>query len=167
MREGTIVKRNRIILLLVLLGAGTGLSSLGQQAVTVLEIEPGVSMLGAGGAGISVVNGAETLYYNAAGLAELPGISFSSFYASYLGVANYSAFSLTLRNWGLGALLFNSGGIQGYDDTGNPTETLAYKNSAILFGVGLRPNDLPFLPTMGFDFSLGARIKYLSVAIAE
>lgn len=138
-----------------------------QQASTVFDIEPGVSMLGAGAAGISVANGAETLYYNPATLAALPGISFSSFYASYLGLANYSALSLTFRNWGLAALLLDSGGIDGYDANGNATETIAYKNTGILFGVGFDPSILPFIPDMAFDFSLGARIKYVSVNIAE
>ncbi len=108
-----------------------------------------------------------TLSSSSASLAALPGISFSSFYASYLGLANYSALSLTFRNWGLAALLLDSGGIDGYDADGNATETLAYKNTGILFGVGIDPSILPFIPDLSIDFSLGARIKYLSVQIAE
>jgi len=161
------VKRTRIYLLLALLGLGMGLSGVGQTATTVFDIEPGVSMLGAGGAGLSIADGAETLYYNPAGLSELPGISFSSFYASYLGVANYSALALTFRNWGLATMLLNSGGIQGYDAAGGQTEALSYGNTAVVFGVGLRPSDLSFLPEMGFDFSVGARIKYVSIAIGD
>jgi len=156
-----------MLVLVAILGLGIGIPAAAQQAQTVLDIEPGVSMLGAGAAGISVASGAETLYYNPATLAALPGISFSSFYASYLGLANYSALSLTFRNWGLAALLLDSGGIDGYDGEGNPTETLAYKNTGILFGVGIDPSILPFIPDMAFDFSLGARFKYVSVQIGE
>ena len=152
---------------MAILAVGIGTSAAAQQAQTVLDIDPGVSMLGAGAAGISVADGAETLYYNPANLAALPGISFSSFYASYLGQANYSALSLTFRNWGLAALLLDSGGIDGYDAQGNPTEAIAYKNTGILFGVGFDPSVLPFIPDLAFDFSLGARIKYVSVQIAE
>lgn len=154
-------------LLVALLGATLCPATIAQTAITVLDIDPGVRLLGSGGAGIAVVSGAETLYYNPAGLADLPGLSFSSFYASYLGVANYSAFALTLRNWGIGALLFSSGGIPGYDDGGVSTGNLAYNNSAILFGFGLRPSDIPFIPTMPFDFALGGRIKYVSANVAE
>jgi hypothetical protein len=161
------VKRTKTILLLALLGLGIGVAGSGQTAVTVFDIEPGVAMLGAGGAGLSVVNGAETLYYNPASLAELPGISFSSFFASYVGIANYSALALTFRNWGFAALMLNSGGIQGYDGTGDPTETLSYGNTGILFGAGLRTSDLSFLPSMGFDFSVGARLKYVTVGIGD
>lgn len=161
------MKRYKLLVLVAILGLGIGLSAIAQQASTVFDIEPGVSMLGAGAAGISVVNGAETLYYNPATLAALPGISFSSFYASYLGLANYSALSLTFRNWGIAALVLNSGGIDGYDADGNGTGTLAYGNTGILFGVGIDPSILPFIPDFAFDFSLGARIKYLSVRIAE
>ena len=161
------MKRTRIYLLLALLGLGIGLSGVGQTATTVFDIEPGVSTLGAGGAGLSIADGAETLYYNPAGLSELPGISFSSFYASYLGVANYSALALTFRNWGLATMLLNSGGIQGYDAAGGQTEALSYGNTAVVFGVGLRPSDLPFVPEMGFDFSVGARIKYVSITIGD
>ena len=161
------MKRYKNLVLVAILGLGIGVSVGAQQASTVFDIEPGVSMLGAGAAGISVANGAETLYYNPATLAALPGISFSSFYASYLGLANYSALSLTFRNWGLAALLLDSGGIDGYDADGNATETLAYKNTGILFGVGIDPSIFPFIPDLAFDFSLGMRIKYLSVQIAE
>jgi len=161
------VKGIKIILLLTLLGLGIGLSGAGQTSVTVFDIEPGVSMLGAGGAGLSVANGAETLYYNPANLSELPGISFSSFYASYVGVANYSALALTFRNLGFAALMLNSGGIQGYDGTGGLTDTLAFVNTGILFGVGVGASDLAFLPDAGFDYSLGARIKYVTVGIGD
>lgn len=161
------MKRTKIILVLALLGLGFGLGVAGQTATTVFDIEPGVSMLGAGGAGISVANGAETLYYNPAGLSNLPGISFSSFYASYLGVANYSALALTFRNWGVATMLLNSGSIQGYDATGGQTGALSFGNTGILFGVGLRPSDLPFLPDIGFDFSVGARIKYVTISIGD
>jgi len=161
------VKRSKLLVLVAILGLGIVVPTAAQQAATVFDIEPGVSMLGAGAAGISVANGAETLYYNPATLAALPGISFSSFYASYLGLANYSALSLTFRNWGVAALLLDSGGIDGYDADGNPTETLAYGNTGILFGVGIDPSILPFIPDLAFDFSLGARIKYVSIQIAD
>ena len=159
------MKRIGTILLLALLATGSGLLGVAQNAATIYSIEPGVSLLGAGGAGVSVINGSETIYYNAAGLSELPGISFSSFYASYLGLANYSSLALTFRNWGIAAMTLGSGGIQGYDATGNPTETLAFRNSAIVFGIGMDPSDLPFIPTMGFDFSVGVKIKLLSASI--
>ena len=148
------MKRYKNLVLVAILGLGIGLPAMAQQASTVFDIEPGVSMLGAGAAGISVANGAETLYYNPATLAALPGISFSSFYASYLGLANYSALSLTFRNWGVAALLLNSGGIDGYDADGNATETLSYRNTGILFGVGIDPSIVPFIPELPFDFSL-------------
>jgi len=166
MREGTIVKRRSYMILVVLLAAGLASAAGGQTAVSVFDIEPGVARLGAGGTGISVAAGAETLYYNPASLANLQGISFSSFFASYMGIASYSAFSLTLRNFGIAALLFNAGGIQGYDAGGGQTDTLAYRDTGFVFGAGLRPSDLPFLPTIPFDMSLGIRIKGVSTNIA-
>jgi hypothetical protein len=166
MREGTIVKRvARWILLLTCLSVG--LSTAAQQAVSVLDIEPGAGLLGAGGAGIAVVYGAETLYYNPAGLAELPGISFSSFYASHMGLANYSAFALTFRNIGIGAMLFGSGGVFGYDERGTQTGTLSYRNSAFLVGFGLDPSTFQFFPEMAFDFALGGQVKLLSTSVGE
>jgi hypothetical protein len=74
---------------------------------------------------------------------------------------------LTFRNWGLAALLLDSGGIDGYDANGNATTALSYKNTGILFGVGIDPSSFSFIPNLPFDFSIGARIKYLSVQIAE
>jgi len=154
--------------MVALLGLGLGLAGGAQQAQTVFDIDPGVAMLGAAGAGISIVNGAETLYYNPANLSELPGISFSSFYASYLGQASYSALALTFRNWGVAALLLNSVGIQGYDDDGNQTEPpLTYRNTGFLFGAGVDPSDLPFLPDFAIDMSLGARIKFMTAQVGE
>ena len=161
------VKRTRIAVVAALLGLGMGLVGVAQQAQTVLDIDPGVAMLGAAGAGISVVHGAETLYYNPAGLAKLPGVSFSSFYASYLGQANYSALALTFRNWGVAALLLGSTEIQGYDGDGGTTDLLAYRNTGVLFGAGIDPSDLPFLPDFAIDMSLGARIKLVTTRIGE
>ena len=160
------MKRIKLLVLVAILGLGIGIPAAAQQASTIFDIPPGVQMLGAGAAGLSVADGAETLYYNPAALAALPGISFSSFYASHLGLANLSALSLTFRNWGLAALLLDSGGIDGYDANGNVTEALAYKNTGILFGVGIDPSSFSFIPRLPIDFAIGARIKYLSVDIA-
>lgn len=153
--------------MLVALLIGGGLGATAQVPTTVLDVEPGVSLLGAGGAGLSIPNGAETLYYNPAVLTQLPGISFSSFYASHFGLANYSSFALTFRNFGLAVMLLNSGGIQGYDADGAQTEALGFGNTAFLFGAGLTPSDLAFLPDLGFDFALGARIKGLTTTVGD
>ena len=161
------MKSTKIVAMVALLGLGLSLSGGAQEAQTVFEIEPGVSMLGAAAAGLSIVNGAETLYYNPAGLAKLPGISFSSFYASYLGQADYTALALTFRNWGVAAMLLSSTGIQGYDAAGNQTDALAYRNTGFVFGAGLDSSNLPFLPDFTFDVSLGARIKVLTAQVGE
>ena len=166
MREGKTVKRTMGWMVVALL-AGVGLGLAAQSPTTVLDIDPGVAELGAGGAGLSIVNGAETLYHNPAGLAELPGISFSSFYASYMGLANYSAFALTFRSFGVAAMLLNSGSIQGYDAGGAQTDALGFSNTGIVFGAGLSPSDLPFLPTMPLDFSLGLRARLITVRIDD
>lgn len=160
------MKRTIGLILAAALLVGAGLGTAAQTPTTVLDIDPGVAGLGAGGAGLSIVNGAETLYYNPAGLATLPGVSFSSFYASHFGLANYSAFSLALRSFGAAVLLLNSGGIQGYDEGGEPTETLAYGNTAFIFGAGLTPSDLAFFPELGFALSVGARARIITSRIA-
>jgi len=166
MREGKHVKRTIGWMLVVLLiGAAVGVRA--QVPVTVIDIDPGVAELGAGGAGISIVNGAETLYYNPAGLADLPGISFSSFYASYFGLANYSAFALTFRNFGAAVMLLNSGSIQGYNTGGETTGTLAFGNTAFVLGAGLAPSDFSFFPDLGFSFSLGARVRVVTARIGD
>lgn len=161
------MKRIKIVVMVALLGLGLGVSGRAQQAQTVFEIDPGVSMLGAAAAGVSIVDGAETIYYNPAGLSKLPGISFSSFYASFLGQADYSALALTFRNWGVAVLLLGSTGIQGYDVDGNQTDALAYRNTGIVFGAGVAPSDLPFLPEFAVDVSLGARIKLVTADVGE
>ncbi len=161
------MKRRLTVLGVALLVAGLGLGAASEEAVTVLDIAPGVAQIGAGGAGIAVVNGAETVYYNPAGLAGLPGISFSSFYASHMGSANYTSFSLALRGFAVAAELYNSGGIAGYDAQGNPTADIAYSSSAYLFGFGVDPTMFPFLPQMPFSFSIGGLLKGISSRIAE
>ena len=158
------MKRINVLMMAALLLAGLG-STIGmaETAVSVLDIDPGVQVIGVGGAGTALAQGAETLYYNSAGLSALPGISFSSFYASYLGSASYSSLALTFHNWGIGMLMFNASNIAGYDENGEPGNALSYGNTALLLGFGINPKDLPFLPALPLDFSLGARIKYLSV----
>ena len=122
--------------------------------------------VGLGGAYTALADDWASLYYNPAGLTELPGISFSSFYASHLGLANYSAFSLTFRNFGVAALLYNSGSIPGYDSGGEPTGDLSFGNTSFILGAGVSPSDLTFLPDLGFDFALGARVKTLTSDVA-
>jgi hypothetical protein len=156
-------KLNWLIIAALLLVGLASVASIAQTALSVIDIDPGVQVIGVGGAGTSLARGAETLYYNSAGLASLPGISFSSFYASYLGIAGYTSLALTFPNWGLGILMLNSGDITGYDTSGAPTESLSYTNNALLLGFGIDPKTFPFIPALPIDFSLGARIKYLSV----
>lgn len=151
-----------VIAALLIAGLG-GVAVLAETATTVLDIDPGVQVIGVGGAGTALADGAETLFYNAAGLSDLSGASFSSYYASYLGVASYTSLALTFQNWGLGMLMLNSGNIQGYDGGGTTTDTLGYSNNALIFAFGVSPKDLAFLPRLPIDFSLGGRIKYLSV----
>lgn len=155
------MNKARLLLMVALLGVG--LSAWGEIAISILDIEPGVRTVGMGGAAVALVPSAETLYYNAAGLSELPGISFSSFYASHLGAASYTAMDLTVRNVGIGVLMVSSGSIPGYDDEGNSTEDLSYGSTAFLLGFGFGSSQLPFLPALPLDFSIGGRIKGLSV----
>ncbi len=161
------MKRTYTFLGVALLVAGLGLGAACEEAVSVLDIAPGVGQLGAGGAGIAVVRGAETLYYNPAGLVGLPGISFSSFYASQMGVANYSAFCLALRGFAVAAELYSSGSIPGYDAEGNPTGELGYSSTAYMFGFGLEPSMFPFLPKLPLSFSIGGMLKGVSTKIAD
>jgi len=146
---------------------GIAVTASGQQASTVLDVLPGVQLLGAGGAGQSISSGAETLYHNPANLSQLPGISFSSFYASHMALANYSAASLTVRNWGLALLTLGSSGIDGYDADGLPTGAIAYRNTGVLLGVGFDASSIPLLPRLPVDLAVGARFKYVSSRIAE
>jgi hypothetical protein len=160
------MKRTYTFLGVALLVAGLGLGAVGEDAVSVLDIAPGVGQLGAGAAGIAVVRGAETLYYNPAGLASLPGISFSSFFTSQMGVSSYSAFSLALRGFAVAAELYSSGSIPGYDALGNPTTELGYSSSAYMFGFGVDPSMFTFLPKLPLSFSVGGVLKIVSTKIA-
>ncbi len=158
------MKKLCTLMIAALLMGGLGsVAGLAATATTVLDIDPGVQVIGVGGAGTALADGAETVYYNAAGLSDLSGVSLSSYYASYLGVASYTSLALTFRNWGLGMLMLNSGDITGYNGDGDTTGTLSYSNNALIFAFGVNPKDLAFLPRFPVDFSLGGRIKYLSV----
>ena len=139
----------------------------GEVAITVLDVEPGVRTIGMGGAAVGFVPSMETLYHNAAGLSELPGLGFNMLYNSHLGAASYTAFGLALRNIGVGLLSLSSGSIPGYDGEGNATETLSYGSTAFLLGFGVDPSQLPFLPTLPLDFSVGGRIKGVSSRVGS
>jgi hypothetical protein len=155
------MKKGLVLVVVALVGIGT--LGAAEPAISVLDIEPGVQALGLGGAAAALAKNAETLYYNPAGLAGLAGISFNSSYAMHLGLASYSVFGLTFRNWGIGLLTVGSGDIPGYDEEGGSTDPLSYGSTAVLFGFGVEPSDLPFLPRLPLDFAVGGRIKYLSV----
>jgi hypothetical protein len=163
------MSRTRTWVGVALLVAGLSFAAAGRdaRAMTVLDIPPGVGRIGAGGAGVAAVSGAETIYYNPAGLAALPGISFSSFYASHFGAANLTAFSLALRGFAVAAELYSAGGIDGYDAGGNPTGDIAYSSSAYMFGFGVDPTVFPFLPRLPIAFSVGGLLKGVSSSIGE
>jgi hypothetical protein len=161
------MRRKFMVLGVALLTAGLGLGAVGQVGTSVLDIAPGVGQIGAGGAGIAVIRGAETIYYNPAGLAGLPGISFSSFYSSHMGMANYTSLALAMRGFGIAAEFYSTGSIDGYDAQGNPTDDLAYSSTAYLFGFGLDPSMFPFLPTLPLSFSVGGVLKGVSSKIAD
>jgi hypothetical protein len=161
------VKRAHGLLCGALLLIGLGFGTSAQTVATVLDVVPGVAQFGAGGTGIAVVNGAETLFYNPAGLAALPGISFSSFYSSYFGLADYSSLALAFRNFAVGAVLLSSGGIQGYDGSGDPTSTLSFSNTAYMLGFGLSPSDVPFLSGMPLNFAVGGILKGITAGFGE
>ncbi len=152
------------IALLVLAWA---VSTSGQNAISILDIPHGVGVLGSGGAGLSVVSGAETLYYNPAGLAGLSGISFSSLLASHMGQASYSSFALAMQSVGLGVEILSSGGIQGYDDEGNPTEQLSFGNTLISLGLGVDSSQFEFLSGLPMRPALGAQIRLLTTRLGD
>ncbi len=154
---------NRLYILFMVILLGLGLEAAGAGAVSVLDLNPGVRAIGMGGAGLARVDGAETLYNNPAGLTELSGIGLGSFYSTQVGLLSYGAVDLTFPNWGLAVLSLNAGDIQGYDSSGDQTSVLSYQNTALVFGFGLSPKNIPFLPSLPLDFSVGGRLKYLSV----
>ncbi len=152
---------------IALLVLGWAVSTSGQNAVSILDIPHGVGQLGSGGAGLSVVSGAETLYYNPAGLAGLSGISFSSLFATHLGLANYTSFALGMQSVGLGVEILNSGAIQGYDDEGAPTEVMSFGSTLISIGFGADSSQLPFLGNLPLRLAFGAGAKLVSTRLDE
>ncbi|MEW5826468.1 MAG: hypothetical protein AB1778_06505 [Candidatus Bipolaricaulota bacterium] len=159
------MKRRWMLLGAALLLAGGVAATGAESAITVLDVPPGVSRIGSGGAGLSLVSGAETIYYNPAGLSGLAGISFSSFYSSYLGAASYSAFALALKNFGVAAMLLNSGSIDGYDEDGNATADISFSNTAFVFSFGIDAATIPFLKSLPPTLSFGAAIKGLTAKV--
>lgn len=158
---------NRLYILFMMILLGLGLEAVGAGAVSVLDLDPGVRAIGMGGAGLARVDGAETLYNNPAGLTELSGIGLGSFYATQMGLMSYGAVDITFPSWGLAFISLSAGDIQGYDSSGGQTSVLSYKDTAMLFGFGISPKILPFIPQLPIDFSLGGRLKYLSVRSGE
>ena len=161
------VNKARWLLCLMMALLWVGLVVHGEVAISVLDVEPGVRTIGMGGAAVGFVPSVETLYHNAAGLSELPGIGFNTFYNSHLGAASHTALGLALRNVGIGVLMLNSGSIPGYDGEGNATENLSYGSTAFLLGFGVDPSQLPFLPALPLDFSIGGRVKGLSARVGS
>lgn len=156
-----------IVALLCAVVAMAATTGVGQNVTSVLEIEPGVAGLGMAGAVSSRTGHVESLFYNPAGLASLEGFSLTSFYSSQWGESNYSAFGAAISGWSLGYMMFSSGDIQGRDDSGSPTETLRYRNSAALLAFGLGENLLPFLGSLPVDLSIGGRVKFVSTSFGE
>lgn len=161
------MKRRCALWGIALLVAAAGFGSLAQDAMTILALAPGVTQLGAGATGISIVAGAETLYYNAAGLADLTGAHFTSIFASHLGEASYSAFAVSFGGFAIGFETVTSGSIQGFDEFGAPTEVLSFGNTAFRFGFGLSSAQVPFLRFLPQGFAVGGQLKGVTARLGE
>jgi len=139
-----------------------------QSVVSLFDLGLGVRPLGMGGTFTGLADDLNALFYNPAGLATLERMALSSFYTSHLGAASLLAATLAGRNFGLGALLFSLGGIEGRDESDRPTQSFAYSQFAIVgaYGLQLHKIPLPFLQAWE-KISVSLRARFYQVNTLE
>jgi len=139
-----------------------------QNMVTLFDIGAGVRPLGMGGAFTALADDENALFYNPAGLGFLEGLRFGSFYEPRFG-ASFGDLALVGRNFGLGLIFFNLGGIDQRDAHDNPVDegTFNYGSSGTIGATGVKLEDLPFQLGLPKGLALGLTAKLYQVSTLE
>jgi len=137
-----------------------------QTMVTLFDIGAGVRPLGMGGAFAALADDENALFYNPAGLGFLEEMRFGSFYEPRFG-ASFGDLALVGKNFGLGLVFFNLGGIEGRDAHDNVTETFTYGSSGTIAAGGMRLGDLPLPFGLPNNLALGLAAKLYQVSALE
>ncbi len=133
-----------------------------QTMVTLFDIGAGVRPMGMGGAFTALADDENALFYNPAGLGFREKMRFGSFYEPRFG-ASFGDLALAGKNFGLGLIFFNLGGIDQRDANDNSTGTFTYGSSGTIAAGGVRLGDLPLgLPLQDLALGLGAKLYQVS-----
>ncbi len=115
------------------------------------DVGMGARALGMGGAFVAVVDDANAVYYNPAGLALIEGRSVTSLYSNMMGAGSYFGAGYAQKN--VGAAVFGLMSTVGTtDEFGNPTGDLDYREGTVAGG---------YARALG-PFALGAALKLYS-----
>jgi len=139
-----------------------------QTMVTLFDIGTGVRPLGMGGAFAALADDENALFYNPAGLGFLKEMRFGSFYEPRFG-ASFGDLALVGKNFGLGLVFFNLGGIPQRDAHDNPVDegTFNYGSSGTVGATGVKLEDLPLQLGLPKGLALGLAAKLYQVSTLE
>ncbi|BAS28702.1 hypothetical protein LIP_2873 [Limnochorda pilosa] len=131
----------RLFIVALVAGSPTRVALAQDLAATAafLDLGLGARTMAMGGASVAVVDGAAALRDNPAGLAQLRGLHFTSFYSTEYGLSSLGAAALAAPSFGLGATYFLSPDNQVRDDPPAPaSDTFDVTSLAATAGVGAR-----------------------------
>lgn len=100
---------------------------------TLFDVGMGARALGMGGAFVAVVDDANAVYYNPAGLALIEGRSVTSLYSNMMGAGSYFGAGYAQKN--VGAAVFGlMSTVPGTDQYGNPIGDVDYREGTLAGG---------------------------------
>lgn len=139
------------------------------NVASIFDLGMGARPLAMGGAFVGLADDGNTLFYNAAGLGWMHGISVLSSYETRPGTASYGNLSVSLPHFGFGLNYFDFGDVPKTDDFGNVIGAFSYRNYAFIAAAGMKVRDLPFLARMPFaeNIGIGLDLKFLKIATSD
>jgi hypothetical protein len=137
--------------------------SVGTTWANFLKIGVGAKAVGLGNAFVAIANDATTVYWNPAGLVQLPNHELIFIHNKWIQDVKYEylgwGFPFNKKiSLGLSLVYLHMGTIQGYDSNDQPTSEFTCYDAAILFGAGYR---------VSAKLSLGGTVKALQEKLEE
>lgn len=138
-------------------------SKVGTTAAAFLEIGPGATAAGLGGAFVSVANDATALYWNPGGTANLSRNEFSIFHANWIADTKYDYAALVIPLSGLGSLGLSFTSLSMGDEKVRTVEMP--EGTGEYYSAGDIAVGLSFAKSLTDRFAIGFTLKYIQQTI--
>lgn len=130
----------------------------GTRSTLLSELGIGARAQGMGGACVAIADDADTLPYNAAGLAWFQDMRLTSTCEARGGGYTYGSVAALLPGMGLGVQYFDFGDVSETDENGDVLGSFSYRSYSLLLGAGVSGAHLPILASFPAADMIGVGI---------